>query len=803
MNRCHFVALLVGFLIAVSPLLNQGAYAQGRGIRAPIAPAGDLINDTEKEEKEDNPTGSATLKTDPDLESILKKAERYQQDGNFSVACQLWQAVLERSGDTLYSNDNRTYYSMVEQVEKTLAGLPPEGLQVYRITADAAAKQLLAQAAGPNDPQALSEVVRKYFVSSVGDEAAFNLACQSLDRFDFVGALRLLKKIQNQHPDSSLPKLDVTSRIALCQVLMGDLSGAKDTLTGTNYDEANTDQRIQAVRELVAQARNGEVAGFETVQAASFKNYKLSPALPAEFVGKDLTAIWQSYLEPNDLYNAGDRTDRVLRDVSTEAMDETVNSQERSQIEKWQENAWRPTAQLLVADGKVFFRSPIDVSAWDLKLQEQSAWRTLWMNSYEPDDATRMGQMIRMNYGGRAGGRSRKPDTIGQTLTFGDRVHSQMSINGNVLCAIEGQHPDTVSHRMGKNQGIPWNSTFRRTRNNFLCAYEVGTGRLLWTLPAATVSGSAPQPATAQPADGQAGTKEPDFIQNGGFMGAPVQFANALLVPVNQGGAIHIYALDVNRKGRTLWKTFLCDEPDTGAEPWAPIQLSLDGSDLFAATGMGVVFVLDPATGTIRFAQRYERAGTRNDTFRNIGYQINRMDFNGWSEDVIVPYGRQMICFASDANRIFAVDRNSGNLIWETDMNPLGQKLDYIIGIANDRLYAAGRQTIIAFDLKGEGRMLWGGDDLFEGAISNGRGVLTADAIYVPVNDTVWKFGLEGKGGRADRQAKVHVALPAGAPLGNLISDGTRLWAHQGTRLVALGPIAGEEKQEAPAADGQ
>ncbi|MFM7741319.1 MAG: PQQ-binding-like beta-propeller repeat protein, partial [Planctomycetota bacterium] len=305
------------------------------------------------------------------------------------------------------------------------------------------------------------------------------------------------------------------------------------------------------------------------------------------------------------------------------------------------------------------------------------------------------------------------------------------------------------------------------------------------------------------PADGQAGNKEPEFIQNGGFMGAPVQFANALLVPVNQGGAIHIYALDVNRKGRTLWKTFLCDEPDTGAEPWAPIQLSLDGSDLFAATGMGVVFVLDPATGTIRFAQRYERAGTRNDTFRNIGYQINRMDFNGWSEDVIVPYGRQMICFASDANRIFAVDRNSGNLIWETDMNPLGQKLDYIIGIANDRLYAAGRQTIIAFDLKGEGRMLWGGDDLFEGAISGGRGVLTADAIYVPVNDTVWKFGLEGKGGRADRQAKVHVSLPAGAPLGNLISDGTRLWAHQGTRLVALGPIAGEEKQEAPAADGR
>jgi hypothetical protein len=93
MNRCHIVAPVIGWLIAISLVWTEGVYAQGRGIRAPIAPAGDLINDTDQEKKEDNPTGSATLKTDPDLESILKKAERYQQDGNFSVACQLWQAV--------------------------------------------------------------------------------------------------------------------------------------------------------------------------------------------------------------------------------------------------------------------------------------------------------------------------------------------------------------------------------------------------------------------------------------------------------------------------------------------------------------------------------------------------------------------------------------------------------------------------------------------------------------------------------------------------------------------------------------
>lgn len=745
-----------------------------------------LIDDVSRQEEETSSASAATLKTDPDLESILKKAERYQQDGNYAVACQLWQAVLDRSGDTLYSNDNQTYFSMIEQVEKTLFNLPPEGLQVYRITADAAARQILAQAGSPDNSQALSEVVRKYFISSIGDEAAFRLACQALDRFDFVGALRLLKKIDTQHPDSSLPRYDVIARIALCQILMGDSAGAEQTLKRATTETALSDPGVQAVQQLVAQAQSGELPGFEAFQLANFRQYLVAPSLPSSAMDQDLAAVWQSYLEPQDVYNAKDRVDRVLSTADVSQMEQTVNSLERTLVEKWTENGWRPTGQLRFAGESMVYRSPIDLSAWPTELAARSRWRSLWLNSYELDDATRMLQVIRLNYGGQrgSGGSSRRPETVVQTLLFGDLVHSQMSISGSVVYAIEGQHPDSVHHNDSKNQGIPWNSTYRRSRNNTLSAYELETGRLLWALPQGGRSANPPTGNREAPA------REAEYLQAGGFMGPPVQFGNTLMVPVNQGGAIHVYGLDQKQKGKTLWKTYLCDEPEAGAEPWAPIQLALDGSDLFAPTGMGVVFVLDPATGAIRFAQRYPRAGTRNDVFRNIGYQMNRLDFDGWSEDLIIPYGRQMICFASDTNRIFAIDRNSGKLIWETDMNPLGHKLDYVLGIYNDRLYAAGRQTLIAFDLRGEGRMLWGGDDLFDGEVSLGRGILTADGIYIPVRDTIWKFGLEGQGGRADKQAVVHVRLPIGAPVGNLASDGKRLWAHQGTRLVALGPAA-------------
>ena len=790
-NRINLLALAIASLICVVCHGQQ----RMRVVRPQLAEIQiGLIDDVSTNYQGDSVTGEgATLKTDPDLESILKKADRYQQDGNYSVACQLWQAVLQKSGDTLYSTDNQTYYSMIEQVERTLAALPPEALVVYRITADAAAKQIIAQAPHPFDVSALSEVVRQYFISSIGDDAAFRLACVYLDQYDFVGSMRLLQKIDSQHPDTSIPRGEILSRIALCQALMGDAAAADQTIHQLPSGDVSSEAAVALVKQLITQVQSGAMPGFDMAQAAGFREFRVGMRLPDNFLSGDLGAAWQYYLEPQQKYSQVDRLGKGLLAVDLETNgDNTVNPGERELIEAWRNNAWQPASSLICDGDRVVFKSPVDVSAWNSQFSENPLWRSVWMNAFDLDDASRSLEVIRANWGG---GRGRgmaansgnplglnRPDSKESMLLFGDRIHGQLVLNRGVVYAIEGSHNDTVNVAPNKQQGIPWNASFRRSRSNHLTAYEANTGRVLWTLPRS----DKPENVSSAPAEP---VQESPFIQSGGFMGVPSQFGNTLVVPVNQGGAIYVYGLDTRQNGKTLWKTYLCDEPEAGAEPWAPITLTLDGSDLFAATGMGVVFVLDPVTGAIRFAQRYQRFGMRNDMLRNFGMQNNRMDFDGWSEDVVIPYGRQMICFASDANRIFAVDRNTGKLIWETDMNPLGQKLDYILGIHDDKLFAAGRQTIIAFDLRGEGRMLWGGDDLFEGLQSCGRGLLTSDSIYMPVNDSVWQFSLAGNKGQAKKLNAVHVSLPAGAPVGNLVSDGKRLWVHQGTRVIALGKL--------------
>ena len=747
------------------------------------------------------------LQTNPDLESILQQAERIKEDGNYRVAAQLWDAVLKQSGDALYSSDGSTYYSLVQQVEDILANLPPEGLAAYRVLADAEAKEIMAQAKGPNDTEALNQVVRQYFVSSLGDEAAYTLGCIYLDRFDFIGARRLFEKVAIQYPEPTIPMDELYTRIALCQSYLGDVKLATVSLERAEEFNPNAG-KVALVRDSLGKLSVGnnsnQVASNYIVPMGDEKRYGTMPAVPASMMEQDLVAIWQYYYEPKTKYKkAADAEGAML--TGTEAhgssVKSTVNSSERSLITAWRDKNWRPAGHLLFQDDRVFFKTGADVSAWSRKkvveasrqnkveksVDDAIAWRSVWHNTFEQDEATKAMEMVRQSTGitrRGTGGTTTGVTPTGpmQVQLFGDTIYQQMSIHKNQLFAIEGKSfGDTQTNIVTTTTRPQWNASVRRTRSNYLTCYNSVNGHVQWSLPKEVEDDVDAAAAIVE-------DEEPDWLAGGGFMSAPIGYGDTILVPVNVGGAISIYALDPKQEGKTIWKSFLCDEPETGAVPWSAINLSIDGSDLFVSCGMGVVFVLDPASGTIRFAKRYARNGKTSPTQQRNGSLPNRMTFDGWSSDLIIPYGRQMVCFNSDSETIEAFDRNTGKTIWKSEMTPIGFKVDYLLGVYNDMLYAAGVETIVAYDLKGEGRMIWGADQVFDGKQSHGRGMLTPKGIYIPVEDTIYEFDLAGQKGKAKLLNKVHVDLGSGAPLGNLYSDGERFWVHGANRVYALGP---------------
>ena len=745
-----------------------------------------------------NDSGGATLKTDPDLEQFLESAERLRADGNYRAASKFWQAVLTRSGDAMYSEDDRYYYSLSRRVEKILAALPPEGLQAYRVVADAEAREILAAAPDPLDVAALSRVIREYFISSLGDQAALTLATLQLDRHDFVGAERLLKKIIEQHPDPDVSLAEVWLKKALCEMWTGDADAARESL-------AEARQRDAAGVGLLAdaiEARIGHMAQDSTTVPAepwsvpfgTSRRYGVMPTLPPEALSDELVAVWQYGFDPVGTYLWADfKKVRVLQgDSAHDATAERTVSQGENQLhEHWLKKGWQPTGQLLFHQGQVYFKTPVDLIAWNADaLSDQFVWRPVWRNAFEIDDLTKLIIMYQNN----GNLRQRMPNLVDsdapfsahEIQLFGDRIHAQMSVVDGVLYTIEGRPFNDRLRNRPAQQAMHWNAIARRSRTNHLTAYDASTGMVLWTLPRRAPESDSNE--TAMVADPDAEMADSPWLESGGFMGAPIGYQGLVIAPVNQGGAISVYAFDPGQEGKTVWKAFLCDEPATGASPWAPIHLSIDGSDLFVTTGLGVVFVLDPSTGMIRFARRYQRQGKDFELLRRFNNNLQQQTFEGWSSDMVIPWRQQMICLCSDTQTIEALDRSDGRLIWRSDINPLNFKVDYLLGIYNDVLYAAGSETLIGYDLRGEGRMVIGGEQMFDGDRSYGRGILTPQGIFLPVGNTIVQFALGSGSDQPGVIRTMHVDLGNDGPVGNLFSDGKRIWVHGANRLYVLGP---------------
>lgn len=813
-------------LILVLPLTIIGAITSTALLVPPAS--GQLFRGVQIDQPDEDAVESgAALKTDPDLEALLEKAQRYRADGNFRVATKLWQAVLQRSGDALYTSDQQTYFSLVEEVEKILGQLSPEGLSAYRITADAEAKETL-NAAPAGDTTALSTVIRQYFISSLGDDAAYELGSLYLDRYDFTGALRLFEKIANVYPDPSVPLEQVYLRIALCHSFLGDSSAATTALEKSKSLATSAVANWESVQSSLGQLSldQQQSQGLQVWQTrlGNAQRWGVMPAPPAGTMDQDLVALWQYYVEPKDTrYDRMDHVGFVRVGEAAYSQDvlKTVSAREKNLIESWSEKSWRPAGQLLFDEDQIFFRSPADMIAFDkdaiesaiaaadntnsdqdqqntparkanrpeIRTSEAKAvnavvsWRSVWRNSFEIDQTTRMKEAMMRSWGGY-GNRNRRtksspyPVTMSEVQFFGDNIGSQMSLHGDFLYALEGPSYDEKNRHNPPRVNVQWNSTFRRSRSNFLTAYDRNSGNIRWRLP------QAPPPSADDTQD------DKEYLSGGGFMSAPIAYGDMIIVPVNLGGAISVYALDPENGGKTIWSSYLCDEPETSAQPWSAIQMSISGSDLLVNCGMGVVFVLAPDTGTVRFAKRYQRNGKKNQLVRRHGWNSKRMDFNGWSNDEIIAYGNQLIYFSSDNETITAMDRNTGQRIWECEYNPVGSKVDYIIGIYNDILYAGGLETIIAYDLKGQGRMLWGATQMFGDRKSSGRAMLTPEGIFVPVDSAILQYPLVAE--ETDQEiepiASVEVNLGTGAPLGNLYSDGRRIFIQGGNRLYALGP---------------
>ena len=729
------------------------------------------------------------------------------------------QAVLEQSGDAMYSNDEQIYFSLVRQVEKQLASLPAEGLAAYQLEVDPEAKSIISAGEQGDLVGALNQVVNRYFVSSVGDEAAVRLGRLYLDRYDFVSARRVLEKAL-KHPDLSIPKNEVLAHIALCDLFLNDLKSAQQK--SQQLLESQPELRIaQLVAEKIddIQAGNASLSSAQINQTAKWQmplasanRYGVGLPVNDRMLSGDLVAAFQFYFNPRVLNSRiKKQTDLGWFLSGSKArgadVEDTLMPFESRMAASSKKHGWRPTGTLLFGPDEVYVKTTEEMVA--LKMSElpintqeslgavvseqMVSWRSLWKNVFKIDSGTtvrsgivvRFGQVVRPDRGAASKLNASTPTSISEVQTYGDTIAAQFSIHDGVLYSIEGKRKDGMRGRVSSpRQKVQYGQSFTRARDNYLVAYDATQGgKVLWSLPRQTEKD---EDAVIINED----VEPAKFLEQGGLMGAPVGYQESIIAPVNQNGSIWIYAFDPNDEGATIWKSHLCDEPAAGANPWSAINVSIDGSDVLVSCGLGVVFVLDAASGQIRIARRYQRSQVFD---RYLGARnwpgTKKMSFSqGWSSDTIIPFGRQLICFCSDAKAIESIDRETGKTLWKEgfDFNFVSRKIDYLLGVYDGVLYAAGPETVVAFNLK-TGKLLWGGDDLLDGDVSLGKGILTPQGIFIPAGKRILQFDLRPKNPDTLIKPVRDIAVDlGGAEVGNLFSDGNRFWVHGGNRIYAL-----------------
>ena len=788
--RCAAVAAgLLAVLMAVRAGAQPGDMPAGPGGTPPGEDTGRQPSAGGESASRLAPRGSP-LDLDRTIVRLLGQADEYAAASRTAEAIAIWQRVLADKrgwlvthgdlGVTTFGGARYDVYRPVHaEVERTMTALPADVIELYRRDVDGAAAAALRDSRG-DDSTPLADVVRTYLLSSSGREAGLRLASYYLDRGEFVRAARVLERLRDVSAETSANRQsNLLARLAVAEANLGDLDAARERLDDLRRSPVGEARSLIArVEQVIATAESAASRNVAIPHdAAGATSIQLVSGLPDESHVARQTEGWTRSIAPvlrertarpqslpagesqAGRAGAGVGFDAELRrrNETLIAVEDPAESpaDQAKRIERWTASNWVPAGDVLIDDGRAFFKGAERLIAVDT-----ASGDVHWMGLRNRFELTWSSQAF-----GQAGASAPnvRPANPPEIQRFGDRIHHSLTLIDGTIYNLEGSPLDLDSDN-GIHIGAAEASRaiVRRSPRNRLAAYDAATGKLKWLC------------APVAPHEGDmAGADER------GFLSAPVAMREHLVAPASHQGEVWLYAID-SRSGDILWNVFLCDEPPGGCSPWAVAGLATDGGEVYVATGAGLVFAVDGTSGRVEWAVQYPRNGIRETQVarRGAGFVVSP-ELDGWKRDTVLVHGPRLIVTPSDYEYVIALDRRDGRLLWHSPRQPSDDDVpaDVCLGIAGDGLFVAGRNVVRRYDLP-SGRLVW---DTPTGD-SHGRGLLTSGELYMPVGESILRLDLE-TGAELSRSELVTASRE---PVGNLATDGQRLLCLSGDRLYAL-----------------
>jgi outer membrane protein assembly factor BamB len=723
-RTCSLLWLIAASFITVETILLSSAVAQFqlRTRRAQVAGQ--------------ETTAGVYLPTDRSLSRAITRARERLADREYHEVLAFLQGVLARDEDSFLerAGDDHQQLGLKATARQLIGELPPEGYEAYELLHGASARRQLEAAIHAGDRDALAKIVRQYFHTSAGYEAALVLAEMEADQGHRLAAAELYRElIESPRAAARLePQLSVAA--ALNVLLAGEaddaaaiiralakikpsaqltISGKDITLPGPGADPIAWLSGF-AGQPLVAGARD---ANWLTLRGEANRNSQATGGRP------HLRPRWEA---------------RIINEPMVESF---ISGRSEDFVQRGIVKI--PGARPIAVGDVVIMRTPENIVAIDWKTGKR-IWETRDEQELQPDvtAAEPMTGIDRDQWTAQG-----KPleDRI-----WHDALVTSLSSDGKRVFVVRG-----LSVSRDEEAGMGWQPQFMNRNNiestattNQLAAYDIATqGKLAWELD---------------------GGRNASKLAGAFFLGAPLAIDNTLYVMAEIRSALYLVALDP-ATGRVQWQQQLLGlEQSIALDPVrrrAGVTPSYAGGVLICPTGAGTVVAIDVVKREFAWVYGYPRevqSAEMRNFWQNQASQPQLVRGNNqWLDSSAVIADGKVFVTPPESSEIYCLELHSGKVVWHRRQ---GDSL-FIGGVDQGNVLLVSGQSVIARRVS-DGEPAWEKETvpLPSGALPAGQGYLSDGRYYLPLTS--------GQVAEIEMAAgKLATFSPAGSnvALGNLI----------------------------------
>lgn len=779
-SRLKIVATagLVTALLIMAMSQTPNANAQNRGLgplgkiiqRILVPQAVDRDDEPDEARKErgsrDRDHIDSRAPQDQKLQSAYRAAlEGIEKQQDWATAMDVLQRVLDHDNDSLERNQDGTWTSLKWLATQTLLRAPENVRRTYIERYAPLAEALRKEARQTSDRTRLTSVATRFMLTPAGQLAADELALGSLDRGEYGLASRwhemlwLAQAEFVKNPPWQL-RAALTAKYAGRKEFLETLTKSwPEWKQGAILASGEIRQPLQwldrmhtiiepppqsLTEQWIPQGLGGRVSASKTSDYVLLPLYA-HPISTSSYLLERIRTMTEELLESgriplltNQPLVVGDRL--IVRDLGgVQVYDiRTGRSLWQTEMTVVPENVFLDSP---AANGTLPFRGNVRIN--------RAAGIRMARNGMVTDSSM------------DENGDSADYHPLG-TLLFREGTYNSLSSDGQRLFVVEDQAVITRANPAIRSMdGNIQDPLGQNWRSNRLTAYDLTSGRILWT-----IGGGGAQDSLGLP------------LAGGYFHSAPLPDRDELLVTCEIAGEVRLVALNP-QSGSMQWSQ-LIGYPDSKIEDdiarrWINNSVATSQGIIICPTTLGWLVAVDRERHSILWAQRYseihEARGMSHQGAELLGMQSLGSEWHGSIPSIM---GDAVVYAPAESQHLFCFDLLSGRQRWKMDR---GNHV-FVAAVTPTAVVLAHPRGLTALNLA-DGQSFWT-TELPESDLLAGRGVLGNGEYLAPSRQgRIYSINLQDGGITGTRRTANDSAY-----LGNLVAAGDRLVSFSTDGLV-------------------